>query len=110
MRRLSKIDDRCVDFQRSICRPSKIVCRPSKIDVPMSYMSTWREQIAGHIVEKSGISLSKAGQNFWGDIKLAEHYYCVACVLLYSYCSMFSPTVACLRHTTRVRILNVVYT
>ena len=35
MRRLSKIDDRCVDFQRSICRPSKIVCRPSKIDVTM---------------------------------------------------------------------------
>ena len=31
--RLSKIDDRCVDFQTSICRPSKIVCRPSKIDV-----------------------------------------------------------------------------
>ena len=27
--------DRCVDFQRSICRPSKIVCRPSKIDVTM---------------------------------------------------------------------------
>ena len=77
---------------------------------PNAYMSTWREQIAGHIVEKSGISLSKAGQNFLGDIKLAEHYYCVACVLLYSYCSMFSPTVACLRHTTRVRILNVVYT
>ena len=36
MRRLSKMDDRCVDFQRSICRPSKIdvtMCRPSKIDV-----------------------------------------------------------------------------
>ena len=61
------------------------------------------------IVEKSGISLTKAGQNFGEDIKLAEHYYCVACVLLYSYCSIFSPTVACLRHTTCVRILNAVY-
>ena len=27
----STFEDRCVDFQRSICRPSKIVCRPSKI-------------------------------------------------------------------------------
>ena len=64
----------------------------------------------GHIVEKNGISSTKVGQNFLEDIKLAEHYYYVACVLLYSYCSMFSPTVACLRHTTRVRILNAVYT
>ena len=84
MCRLSKIDvstfgDGCVDLRRPM------------IDVSTSYMSTWREQIAGHIVEKSGISLSKAGQNFLGDIKLAEHYYCVACVLLYSYCSMFTP-------------------
>ena len=33
--RLSKIDDRCVDFRRSMCRPSKIDVsrRPSKIDV-----------------------------------------------------------------------------
>ena len=32
----STFDDRCVDFQRSICRPSKIdvtMCRLSKIDV-----------------------------------------------------------------------------
>ena len=36
MRRLSKIDDRCVDFRRSMCCPSKIdvtMCRPSEIDV-----------------------------------------------------------------------------
>ena len=36
MRRLSKIDDRCVDFRRSMCRPSKIdvtMSRPSEIDV-----------------------------------------------------------------------------
>ena len=36
MRQLSKIDDRCVDFRRSMCRPSKIdvtMCRLSKIDV-----------------------------------------------------------------------------
>ena len=93
---------------KSILKSMHLVMKESA--EPYAYMSTWREQIAGHIVEKSGISLSKAGQNFLGDIKLAEHYYCVACVLLYSYCSMFSPTVACLRHTTRVRILNVVYT
>ena len=36
MRRLSKIEERCVDFRRSMCRPSKIdvtMCRPSEIDV-----------------------------------------------------------------------------
>ena len=42
MRRLSKIDDRCIDFRRSMCCPSKIarcvdlrrsMCRLSKIDV-----------------------------------------------------------------------------
>ena len=34
--RASTFDDRCVDFQRSICRSSKIdvtMCRPSEIDV-----------------------------------------------------------------------------
>ena len=55
MRRLSKIEDQCVDFRRSMCRPSKIdvspfegrchdvsdrcvdfrrsMCRPSEMDV-----------------------------------------------------------------------------
>ena len=43
----------------------------------------------GHVVQKSGISLTKVGQKLFLDIKLTEHYYCVACALL---CS----TVACL--------------
>ena len=44
----------------------------------------------GHVVPKSGISLTKVGQKLFWDIKLlTEHYYCVACALLYS-------TVACL--------------
>ena len=43
----------------------------------------------GHVVQKSGISLTKVGQKLFWDIKLTEHYYCVACALLYS-------TVACL--------------
>ena len=36
MRRLSKIDDRCVDFRRSMCRPSEmdVDLRRSVIDVP----------------------------------------------------------------------------
>ena len=42
----------------------------------------------GH-VQKSGTSLTKVGQKPFLDIKLTEHYYCVACALLYS-------TVACL--------------
>ena len=42
----------------------------------------------GH-VKKSGISLTKVGQKLFLDIKLTEHYYRVACALLYS-------TVACL--------------
>ena len=41
----------------------------------------------GH-VQKSGISLTKARQKLFGT-KFTEHYYCVACALLYS-------TVACL--------------
>ena len=49
-------------------------------------MPTWREQIVGHVVQKSGISLTKVGLL---GIKSTEHYYCVACALLYS-------TVACL--------------
>ena len=43
----------------------------------------------GHVIQKSGISLTKVGQKLLGDIKLTEHYYCVACALFYS-------TVACL--------------
>ena len=43
----------------------------------------------GYVVQKSGISLTKVGQKHFLDIKLTEHYYCVACALLYS-------TVACL--------------
>ena len=38
----------------------------------------------GHVVQKSGNSLTKVGQNLFLDIKLTEHYYCVACALLYS--------------------------
>ena len=40
----------------------------------------------GHVVPKSGISLTKVGQNIFWDIKLTEQCYCA---LLYS-------TVACL--------------
>ena len=45
----------------------------------------------GHVAKKSGISLTKVGRKLFWDIhvKLTEHYYCVACALLYS-------TVACL--------------
>ena len=38
----------------------------------------------GHVVPKSGISLTKVEQNVFLDIKLTEHLYCVACALLYS--------------------------
>ena len=40
--------------------------------------------LLGHVVQKSGISLTKVGQKPFLDIKLTEHYYCVACALLYS--------------------------
>ena len=43
----------------------------------------------GHVVQKSGISLTKVGQKHFLGIKITEHYYCAACALLYS-------TVACL--------------
>ena len=43
----------------------------------------------GHVVQKIGISLTKVGQKIFLDMRLTEHYYCVACALLYS-------TVACL--------------
>ena len=38
----------------------------------------------GHVAEKSGISLTKVGQKLFLVAKLTEHYYCVACALLYS--------------------------
>ena len=55
----SIFEDRCVDFRRSMCRPSKIdvtMCRPSEIEVstfedgcvdlrrPMIYVSTFEDR------------------------------------------------------------------
>ena len=54
----------------------------------------------GHVVQKSGISVTKVGQKLFLDVKLTEHYYCVACALLYS-------AVACLSLYTQKFLWSV---
>ena len=43
----------------------------------------------GHVVQKKWDFIDKSGTKNFLDMRLTEHYYCVACALLYS-------TVACL--------------